>query len=551
MKFRIAFQGGGAKFFPLLEAVEAIKSQVSTNNHFEVDSISGASAGCLAAVCLAADLDLELTKKFLKSDAGLKLFGATFPQITTTSMVSKVLMGKTLFKAKKLEELVFKIFAVNGLTDRKEKVALRYPMTVAITDLRSSELKMIELGGKSLEGIVKNICDSCAIPFVLKNHKSRDGWEFVDGGLFENFPVGDLVSDEFPKSRVLGFTFRKPPPLTIDEASFLSYSKAVISTAIDSNIDSSLKLIDARNVFQIRTNLGTFEFVKSLKFYLEETEISKSRRNEIKGWLAEVCTRERQVEARFGQREQATVPNNFEMMCDALSGLFLGRHVVHDKENLNAYIQLNSLFPEFSPTYSEYDYFVTETLYDVPSNGFDCVQLMTTTTTAEEMGLHSKIEAYRDDDKPIEIFTFPISQGSGDKRTLSFGIFFKEMILPSQTSQIKLVKKELIKGGFEGLTSNGVEHIEISASTGNIRKAQIFIGLPQNALNRYKLDIAAESYDERTKEINFLPGQLATDFSTVPDVGSSETQISGFVCSEEVEGSSWFSIEIRDLLHSN
>lgn len=545
MKYRIAFQGGGAKFFPLIEAVEAIQSELRTNDDFELDLISGASAGCLAAICLAANIDLTLVKEYFGSKAGRKFFNKTFPPINLFVASTRVLTGRTVFKEGMLEALILKLFEINGISDRKKKVELKYPLRVAITNLGSSTLEMVDLDDSSLENIVKNLADSCSIPFVIKNHRRREGWEYVDGGLFENFPISELIEDGFPQNRVLGFSFQKPKPSVVENANFLTYSKAVISTAVDANIDASLRLINSENVFQVRTSLSTFEFKKSLEQYLDDSELSQGRINEISVWLKKICKREELLEARIGDHKNSPIPNSFKAMCDVTNDLFASRYVEHDKSRMTAYLQLNSLFPKFSPTYSDYDYFVTETVYDVPEDGLECIQVMTSTTSIEQMGLYSDIIVLDEHECAIEYFTYPIRLKPTD--ALSFGVFFRQPVQQDQTKAVKLIKKELIKGGFSRLMDHGIDHIEISSRTGNIHHAQIFVGMPREEKPKYSLSIVNNSYSDETKEVNFLSGVCTRDSSDVRQSVSAGVDVVGFICDFPIKGTDWFSVEILEV----
>jgi len=48
MSYKVVFQGGGAKLFPLISAVEAVQRQIKDDDSFSVNTVAGASAGAIA-----------------------------------------------------------------------------------------------------------------------------------------------------------------------------------------------------------------------------------------------------------------------------------------------------------------------------------------------------------------------------------------------------------------------------------------------------------------------------------------------------------------------
>lgn len=70
-KIRVAFQGGGAYLSVMLPMAHAFSNTCSPNSKYrvmELDSVSGTSAGSIAAMLLVSNCDFETLRETMKPE---------------------------------------------------------------------------------------------------------------------------------------------------------------------------------------------------------------------------------------------------------------------------------------------------------------------------------------------------------------------------------------------------------------------------------------------------------------------------------------------------
>ncbi len=161
-KLGLALSGGGAKGFAHCGALQAME-----DFGLKPDIISGTSAGAIAGSLYAAgNSPVEISKMF---------FGKEFAHFV------KVLLPKSgLF-----DHAPFKTFLEENLKVKRLE-DLPIPMYVVASDLDHGVSKVFTEGD-----LAPCILASCALP-VIFNPVVIDGVHYVDGGIFQNFPVSPI-----------------------------------------------------------------------------------------------------------------------------------------------------------------------------------------------------------------------------------------------------------------------------------------------------------------------------------------------------------------------
>lgn len=158
-KTGFALSGGGARGFAHLGAIQALKE-----HHITPDIMSGVSAGALAGVFIADGYEpAEIMEIFNEM---------TFREFTELS-----LPNHGLFKTSRLEAFVKKYIKATNFED------LKIPLIVTTADFDNG------VSVNFCEGpLVTPVVASCSFPIVF-SPTLIDGVQYVDGGLFKNFPV--------------------------------------------------------------------------------------------------------------------------------------------------------------------------------------------------------------------------------------------------------------------------------------------------------------------------------------------------------------------------
>jgi len=163
-KLGLALSGGGARGFAHPGAIKAIE-----DFGLKPDIISGTSAGALAGVLYADGYAPE--------------------------EIIKLFVGKELREFADIQVPVAAIFGTSGFKrflkkhlHAKNFEDLSIPVKVVATDLDEGKSVVFDKGP-----IIDPVVASCSIPIVF-NPVVIDGVNYVDGGIFKNFPVSTIRS---------------------------------------------------------------------------------------------------------------------------------------------------------------------------------------------------------------------------------------------------------------------------------------------------------------------------------------------------------------------
>jgi predicted acylesterase/phospholipase RssA len=257
---QLAIQGGGAKISALLAAMEAV--QELQGKELNVTRIAGTSAGSIVGCLFAAGVPLNTVKKLL-SEGGI---GAElvqlFPIPGFMTMAYQAYFGKPFWRTQKLEqrlESLFKEQNVHTLKDLREKNGIE--VLVIAADLRDAQKVPIP----ETTNIVSAIMDSCGLPYCFRTWKAgkSSGPLIVDGGICENLPIDVLEENSEKYGPIAAISFA--PVRRTAPTSVLSYSMALLDTAMNNSINRAKALLPADHVLPLESSMTTFEFSRALK----------------------------------------------------------------------------------------------------------------------------------------------------------------------------------------------------------------------------------------------------------------------------------------------
>ena len=98
MDIQVAIQGGGAKIWALLAAIEALQD-LESQKILKVTRIAGTSAGAIAGCIFAAGIPAGNVRTILKTQFGKELV-QLFPKPNRYSVLRLLLNGKPLWNEK-------------------------------------------------------------------------------------------------------------------------------------------------------------------------------------------------------------------------------------------------------------------------------------------------------------------------------------------------------------------------------------------------------------------------------------------------------------------
>lgn len=542
MKLRMAFQGGGANLVSYLPVIEAINEK-SDNNEIDIDGLAGASAGAIAALVVALGISPKEIKKLLAGSEGSKLLEALqMPKsfFNVTWSVGRLLTGRPMLKTEPLVEFLECCLKTKGDYSPFKKLNISYPLKIAISNIETEKLELVDISDHSAGDALIIVAKSCAIPFVFTSHKPLRDNHFVDGGLFENLPIGALVDDDFPISDVYGFKFTKALDQNNIETAhhsnnnslvgndktvngkkskyliqnlfpvseLLKFGGKLISTSISSNVAGSLSLVPRPNICEIPTRFGTFEFEEAVSDCISNEDGWVNSYQKILAFLDKAIERSVSSTERSTSLKSSLLPLNYSELQGILGELVGFRRSKHLKQNHIYYVKLNSLGKKGGPNHGVFDDYVQIIEYEVPEEGIECIELgQTEYDTAEEVNAFSSFEIFNDNNEEIKCFPLQI-KNQGDQIESEFKrivIFLDRRIYPHETKSVRLINTERTRGGFAGLLSQGWDMAEIACESDAVFESlRILIGIPNCASEKYQINPAKKPYDDLSENLEFV-----------------------------------------------
>ena len=272
LKIQLAIQGGGAKIAALLATLEAV-NELQKEGEITVTRIAGTSAGAIVGCLYAAGDNVIQLARIRLSNIKPPDIERTFPQpwplgifspgsVKRAHMLYRLAKGNPLWATTFVEKILAEVLQEAGGFETVNELnrARGIKVKIIAADLTNSG-KVVHEGD---EPLMTALMDSCGIPFCFRTWSKGGSRVIVDGGICENLPSEELDSpqdiDEF--GRVVGISFKKPSPKRVHDP--LSFSTALLDTAMQNSMERARSRLGAGSVFSIETKLDTFDFVDAV-----------------------------------------------------------------------------------------------------------------------------------------------------------------------------------------------------------------------------------------------------------------------------------------------
>lgn len=253
---QIALQGGGAKIFSLLAAMQAVQ-EYQKKGKIKVTRIAGTSAGAFAGCLFGAGIDLAAFREELRVGLAKTIISPFTPPGSLKYLA--LLWGKPLWSTAPLKASLADIFRRHT---KKEALKIKdLTPEILVTHAKLNERRR-DIHGPE-EYVVDALLDSAGIPFCFRTWKGPRA-NIVDGGICENLPVEALVEHSKPSDgQIIAISF--DPKLPDEPTNLAQFSIALLDTAIDSSMSAARFRLGADAVLPLPQPVGTFEFEKALK----------------------------------------------------------------------------------------------------------------------------------------------------------------------------------------------------------------------------------------------------------------------------------------------
>jgi NTE family protein len=245
IKVGLSLSGGGARGFAHIGVIQAL-----LEDGIQPDAISGASAGSVVGALYAAGYSPEEMLQFVKESNFLKLMKFGIP-------------------SGGLSKLTYLRERLSTVIDEDDFAGLKYPLSVAITNLNNGVLEIKEEGP-----LYDVIMASCSVPLVFQPVE-LDKKLYVDGGLLCNLPVQPLRDK---MDFVIGVNL--VPPVDVDHKTLsgvMSIAHRCFDLSIWANTQPQCELCDVLMEPKGITDFTIFQFNKYKEIYKVGYESAKAQ----------------------------------------------------------------------------------------------------------------------------------------------------------------------------------------------------------------------------------------------------------------------------------
>jgi len=332
---QIAFQGGGAKLVNLLAVAEALE-EAHDAGRIRITRIAGTSAGAIVASILASGVGVANARRSLDTRE-MRDAANTLSRETSLWDLLGLLRGKPLRSMTPVTEWLAKLLigkdahvsdkSISDICSMRSKNQMELLIVSSDLTNRGSHL------ADSKDSAVKAVEASSGIPFAFRTWKGT-GYERVDGGLCSNLPVDFLRDRESVLGDVLAVSFQKP--VTQKHDSFLKYLAVLVDTAISSGESRARESLPKSNVFQISTDLTTYDFTRAIEHGIGEQY--RRIKSEAQQWLDDFIDLKNHDNEMLGidpwVDQSANSKYSLAQMGEYFSALEGGRSIVYEKARL-------------------------------------------------------------------------------------------------------------------------------------------------------------------------------------------------------------------------
>lgn len=259
-KFQLAIQGGGARMAELLAAAEVIQ-RFETQGRIQVTKIAGTSAGSIVGALLAINGQdsIEKARDYLDRHAD-RIAEVVVPPGSTKFGVRtfwKLYRNEALCGGASIRHELLKLFQhVFGRQTGFFFKDLQKEMIVVAADLVNRNKHTYSAPN---ENLIEALVNSCAIPLVFRGASEMQGNPYVDGGLCENLPSGELSKDTKKFGEIIALSF----PDYVDglaPTTTLKFIYELFSTAINNSVQRATSQLRQEAVLSIPSQRTTLQF---------------------------------------------------------------------------------------------------------------------------------------------------------------------------------------------------------------------------------------------------------------------------------------------------
>lgn len=263
-RLQLAIQGGGAKICALVAALEAVQT-LEKEGVLQVTRIAGTSAGAIAGSLFAAGIDMNLVKERLRHLTPENL-EQMFPIPTRPKLFWQLIVRqKPLWSTTVLRNLLNTLFGDSGAPATLKDLALirNLHMDIIASDLTNS----CKVSFPDDAPLMDALLDSAGLPYCFRTWTTSGNAVRVDGGICENLPSEELEDFSKTDGPVVGISFLEKKRAAIED--IIGFSKSLLNTAM-TNSERRARSRLGEAVFNIETDIGTFDFPRALKEGLGE-----------------------------------------------------------------------------------------------------------------------------------------------------------------------------------------------------------------------------------------------------------------------------------------
>jgi len=464
---QIALQGGGAKLSALLAAMEPVQ-KMHRGGVFKVSRVAGTSAGAIVAALFAADVELGKVRERLKRfDKGRwkKIFSED--KVTALWNLSR---GRPLWSDDFFRDELKYFFNqqdVSTLEDTAAKFGIK--LLLLATNLREARSEIYSEGE-----LIPKILDSCALPFCFRVWGRDQSPVIVDGGVCENLPAEVLLAKKEEFGPVYGISFREDGRQSPNSA--LSFTYALLDTAINHSVTRAKAMLGEKNLFQIKTRIRTFDFPFAF------SDESDDEYNRIKGESDSFFTNAKQPEL----TARVKTVSAYEWSQENRTMLSLGK--IFESHHMNTRVKYLETSLEVTAgalrTPVEEDYIRHRTVFRTLNDPVYCLGF--SVNADHDFSLEgTRFEVFKKDDpKPIETTYLPSIAGDEDeevrprKRLL---VYFLPP-LPADSGEYVFTLKTVIKDFMKPLREDRRDYLSITPYLTDepINKMSIVLQVPES-----------------------------------------------------------------------
>jgi predicted acylesterase/phospholipase RssA len=290
-RIQLVLQGGGARIFALIAALEEIDEQREAGK-IDVTRIAGTSAGAIAGGLYAAGVSpAEMRTAFASLDLE-KLLEIPMPGgrwATARFWVQaawRLSRGLPIASDEGFKAFLAKLLEGRGLSNPKLG-ELKIPLVIMAADVSNRDEIAYNTESTPQERLLDVMLDSSALPFFFRVTPTNSAKLVLDGGLIENLPVSKVTAGA-GEDRIVVASFRESPSGRTPKGS-LQLALALLHTAIDASVRRSKALPDILPLDLDTAGVDTFDFERAQRILsLEEGAPYWLARSETKRVLAEV-----------------------------------------------------------------------------------------------------------------------------------------------------------------------------------------------------------------------------------------------------------------------